>query len=61
MGSGVNLSLISVATINIIKNRKFNSVFRVPQNDIEMAIKRVHQKSMNVTVTNLSKTKQIKP
>ncbi|MBU1183284.1 MAG: hypothetical protein KKE00_11940 [Proteobacteria bacterium] len=38
-----------------------NKILRVPQNDIEMAVERVHKKSMNVTVTNLSKTKQIKP
>lgn len=38
-----------------------NKILRVPQNDMEMAIKHVQQKGMNVTVTNLSKTKQIKP
>lgn len=38
-----------------------NKILRVPQNDMEMAIKRVRQKNMNITVTNLSKTKKIKP
>ncbi|WAC06810.1 MAG: hypothetical protein OS130_11185 [Thermodesulfobacteriota bacterium] len=38
-----------------------NKILRVPQNDMEMAMKRVHHKGINVKVTNLSKTKQIKP
>lgn len=38
-----------------------NKIIRVPHNDIDMAVQCAHQKGMNVTVTNLSKTKQIKP
>lgn len=38
-----------------------DKVLRVPQNDMEMAAGRVEKKGMNVTVTNLSKTKRIKP
>ncbi len=36
-------------------------IIRVPQNDMEMAMERVRRRGMNVTVTNISKTKQLKP
>jgi len=38
-----------------------NKILRVPQKDMDMATQRVIKKGMNVTVTNLSKTKQTKP
>jgi hypothetical protein len=37
-----------------------NKILRVPQKDLEIATERVRKKGMNVTVTNLSKTKQVK-
>lgn len=36
-------------------------ILRVPQNDMPLAGERVEKKDMNVTVTNLSKTRRIKP
>jgi hypothetical protein len=38
-----------------------NKILRVPQNDMQMAAEQVEKKGMNVTVTNISKTKRIKP
>ena len=33
-------------------------ILRVPQSDMNLAVERAKQKNMNVTVTNLSKTKR---
>lgn len=33
-------------------------ILRVPQSDMDLAVERAKQKNMNVTVTNLSKTKR---
>lgn len=38
-----------------------NKILRVPQKDMGMAVQHARQKNMNVTVTNLSKTKRKKP
>jgi len=38
-----------------------NKILRVPQSDMDVAVQRARQKHMNVTVTNLSKTKRQKP
>jgi hypothetical protein len=38
-----------------------SKILRVPQNDMPLAAERVEKSGMNVTVTNLSKTKRIKP
>jgi len=37
-----------------------NKILRVPQKDMDMAVQRARQKGMNVSVTNLSKTKRKK-
>lgn len=37
-----------------------NKILRVPQNDMELASEQAHKKQMNVTITNLSKTKRTK-
>jgi len=36
-------------------------ILRVPQNDMPLAVECVRKKRVNVTVTNLAKTKRIKP
>jgi hypothetical protein len=36
-------------------------IIRIPQNDMQMASECVEKSGMNVVVTNLSKTKRIKP
>lgn len=41
--------------------RNFNKILRVPQQDMNKAMKIVRQRNLNVTVTNLSKTKRRKP
>jgi hypothetical protein len=33
-------------------------ILRVPQSDMDLAVERARQKNMNVTVTNLSKTRR---
>ena len=38
-----------------------DKVLRVPQKDMPLAAERVEKKDMNVTVTNLAKTRRIKP
>ena len=38
-----------------------NKILRVPQSDMPLAIERAKVKKINVTVTNLSKTKRRKP
>lgn len=38
-----------------------NKILRVPQKDMDMAAQLTRQRHMNVTVTNLSKTKRKKP
>lgn len=38
-----------------------SKILRVPQNDMTLAVERVQKSGMNVTVTNLSKTKRIRP
>lgn len=37
-----------------------NKILRVPQSDMGLAVQRAQQKKMNVTVTNLAKTKRKK-
>jgi len=37
-----------------------NKILRVPQSDMDLAVQRAQQKKMNVTVTNLAKTKRKK-
>lgn len=49
----------ALARLKTQKNK--NKILRVPQKNIDMAGQRVRQKRMNVTITNLSKTRQIKP
>jgi len=52
---GINKALSRLKT-----QRNKNKILRVPQKDMDKARQQVRNKKMNVTVTNLSKTKRRK-
>ncbi len=51
---------IDQALSRLATQRNKGKILRVPQNDMDMAVQRARAKGMNVTVTNLSKTKRKK-
>ena len=52
---------INQALSRLKTQRTKKKLLRVPQDDMDLAIQQVQRKKMNVTVTNLSKTKRRKP
>ena len=52
---------IDQALSRLKTQRNKNKILRVPQKDMNKAIRQVRNKKINVTVTNLSKTKRRKP
>jgi len=51
---------IDQALSRLRTQRSKNKILRVPQKDMDVAVDRARQKGMNVTVTNLSKTRRKK-
>ncbi|MBM4278874.1 MAG: hypothetical protein FJ130_13505 [Deltaproteobacteria bacterium] len=50
---GINTALSRLRT-----QRNKNKIIRVPEHDMELAIELARKKDMNITVTNLAKTKR---